>query len=191
MSLDLEKGILYAKKFFSENKTFTGGSSRVVFILDSKKVLKIAKNEAGIDQNKEEIKNSRRYPLVVTRIFKVGTNNNYIISELVRPAQSGMELVKFFGFDIINDISNLIDNFVSPIKKKQSYERVSKNEASMQLLDMVRSGTDFNDISRIDHWGKTNDGRYILLDHGANETIIKKYYQKNDFGNYNGSYENF
>ena len=40
---NLESGVSYAKKFFRESKTFTKGTSRAVFILDSKKALKIAK----------------------------------------------------------------------------------------------------------------------------------------------------
>lgn len=157
----------YAGKFFREEKKFERGSSRAVFILDSKRVLKVAKNEAGLAQNKEEFKNFRRYPLIGAKIYKSGPRNEYLISEIVREVSSYKELTNYFGLDIFSDLSSLYR--IDPIKSKQP-EQVS------QLVDAINNGLAEGDITVISHWGKTVNGRYVLLDYGASEEIINTFY---------------
>lgn len=159
----------YAGKFFREEKKFERGSSRAVFILDSKRVLKVAKNEAGLAQNKEEFENFRRYPLIGAKIYKSGPRNEYLISEIVREATGDRELINYFGFNILDALSLGHPSRIKQIPNKQP-EQVS------QLIDAINNGLAAGDIVVIDHWGKTVNGRYVLLDYGASDEIINTFY---------------
>jgi hypothetical protein len=63
------------------------GSSRITFALSGGKVLKIAKNQAGLGQNETEVSvytNSRNTQFI-TKIFDFAPDYKWIISELVKP----------------------------------------------------------------------------------------------------------
>ena len=76
-----------------------GGTSRIVFLLSSKKVLKISLlnlrdpkvNKKGIAQNEAEVRNSQQIPNLVTKVFEYAPDYSWIISELVRPLKSKEE----------------------------------------------------------------------------------------------------
>lgn len=163
----------YAAKFFKLDKSFKKGSSRAVFILDSKRVLKVAKNEAGVAQNKEEYKNFRNYPLIGAKIYKSGQGNSYLVSELVRGVQDTRELTNYFGFDILYAVSSTPEHSLYKLKQIPTNKQP---EQVSQLVDAINNGLAVGDIYYEDHWEKTASGRYVLLDYGASEEIISTYY---------------
>jgi hypothetical protein len=74
------------------------GSSRTVFALSGGTVLKIAKNNAGIGQNKEELDTYTRLKdnSLVTKIFDYAQDYKWLVSEIVKPID-GADFEKYVG----------------------------------------------------------------------------------------------
>lgn len=105
-SVDAER---YASQFFKPDTFMGQGSSRLVYRLDSKKVLKLAHDQkhdigAGIEQNKLEARISSQFPDILSRVFRIHPKGYYMVSELVRPVTSWDEVTKYFGVDITDVI---------------------------------------------------------------------------------------
>ena len=103
------------------------GSSRAVFQLDDEKVLKLAMSEQGMAQNKAEIdayRKTTKYKDLFPRIFSVGYNNTYFITEYVLPLNilSGSPQ----GDNYVDDIYNCLG--------------VSENEY-MKLTEIIENNT--------------------------------------------------
>jgi len=67
------------------------GSGRLVFQIDDEKVLKLAKNQAGVAQNKQESRAviGKKYPGLFPKVFREMSDlrgYSYIVSEYVLPA---------------------------------------------------------------------------------------------------------
>lgn len=129
------------------------GSSRIVFIYNNKYVIKIAKNIEGIEQNKFEFELSQDYEIneFVAKVEEVGKSFIWIMSEIVRPLNSQDEFEE-------NVPSNIFESFV------------------FKLTSKYKVSDSFDDFIKYDHWGKTTDGRYVLLDYGINDDIFNTYY---------------
>lgn len=100
-SVDAER---YASQFFKPDTFMGKGSSRLVYRLDSKKVLKLAHDQkhdigAGIEQNKLEARISSQFPDILSRVYRMHPKGYYMVSELVRPVTSWDEVTKYFGVD--------------------------------------------------------------------------------------------
>lgn len=89
----------YAKRFLPE---LGSGSSRTTFALSGGKVLKIAMNNAGIAQNKEELDvfTRLRNNSLVTKIFDYSPDYKWLVSEIVKPLandNNSEEFEKYVG----------------------------------------------------------------------------------------------
>ncbi len=105
-SVDAER---YAAQFFKPDTFMGKGSSRLVYRLDSKKVLKLAHDQkhdigAGIEQNKLEARISSQFPDILSRVYRMHPKGYYMVSELVRPVTSWNEVVQYFGVDPVDII---------------------------------------------------------------------------------------
>jgi len=84
------------------------GTSRIVFLLSSKKVLKLCQlslkdpkvKERGIAQNKAEVKNSSEIASIVTKVFDYAPDYSWIVSEIARPLTSEKEFYHLTGFPL-------------------------------------------------------------------------------------------
>lgn len=120
-SVDAER---YASQFFKPDTFMGQGSSRLVYRLDSKKVLKLAHDQkkdigAGIEQNQLEAKISSQFPNVLSKVFRIHPKGYYLVSELVRPVTSWDEITNYFGIDIKNILvgESLPDKIKANIKQ--------------------------------------------------------------------------
>ena len=172
------------------------GSSRVVFQIDDETVLKLAKNEKGIAQNKEEIKIGLDSNLIyVPKIFNGSDEKNglWIISEYVLPAQKG-DFRKVFGIKF-DDVANFVhhlqgcdDSFISPFHKsiiKDIYKDYSWCVNGTKLLKEIELlYTKYNslvsDLGQMANWGmcRRNGKTYmVMLDSGCSQEVYNKYYR--------------
>lgn len=99
----------YVKQYFQPDTFMGKGSSRLVYRLDSKKVLKLAHDQkrdigAGIEQNKLEARISSQFPDILSRVYRIHPKGYYMVSELVRPVTSWNEVVQYFGVDPVDII---------------------------------------------------------------------------------------
>lgn len=163
------------------------GSSRSVFVLSSRKVLKIAMPfrsdpdnsvEAGIAQNQHEVDvyTSSTTKSIVTRIYDFDPEYKWLISELVKPFKSSYEFGK-----LTNLYFNSMMAYIDDVEK----DRIDLNSIPSEYLKFINplinltrvvENFDVGDLWQIGHWGKTSDGRVVILDYGLSQDIYEEYY---------------
>ena len=166
-----------------------GGSSRIVFQIDDQWVLKLARNQKGIAQNKEEFKIATdMYGSQLSVKVDEGCSDTegyeWIVSEYVLPAKA-QDFRQVYGIDW-NDVVY----FAQALEHDQRsidglYEKYSGNEDATDLLNDIHeywsnwNGT-LGDVERLCNWGMARRDGYIqmvLLDLGGSADIISKYYR--------------
>ena len=157
------------------------GGGRAVFVLNSSKVLKVAipnaitgeDDDFGHEQNEAEFELSQ-HPTIsnaVAKVFEHGPSFTWIISELVRPINDTEEFQALLGTDI--GMKTLVDavwyNNVPELKRFVDKHKLNTQKAHALLAglrSMNKRNVNVHDIKRLEHWGKTADGRLVLLDYG-------------------------
>jgi hypothetical protein len=163
------------------NLEFLGkGSARAVFMLSSGKVLKIAIDlrSGGKEQNYAETEFFAEPAVapILTKIFDHDDGYMWIIAELVRPLVGESEFLKLLGLDPwqdmgLEDIIRYVWTRDKVAKKYMVKKYPDLDNAALapviNALNMARK-LDINqfDIGRYEHWGKTVNGRPVLLDYG-------------------------
>jgi hypothetical protein len=140
------------------------GSSRVVYKVDDDVVMKIAKNSAGLLQNKNEI-------ITYKRLAN---------TEMLAP---------ILGSYSIQGLSILLMAYAKPISQQQfekllglswhnfqvllSFGKDGGNLMMRRILSLHKAGIE--DLQHLDSWGMYNN-RLVILDYGLDsETAIKHY----------------
>lgn len=111
------------------------GSSRMVFLLSSGKVLKIAhgKQNAGKAQNQEEVSvftNPKSRP-VVAKVFDYDPNFRWIISELVKPLENSDYVASRFGIsgetlaEVLSNALDGVEDWKSEVKRSMYRDMVN------------------------------------------------------------------
>lgn len=155
------------------------GSSRVVYTIDSSKVLKQAINEKGVAQNEAEVKaftNPKVKP-IIAQIYDADDNYEWVVSEIVRPMGSVDEFEKLTGveFEELTDIAWLAS--------KNKMENGADDPFVEAVIGLVHEeGTLSADMEDVEHWGKTADGRVVLLDYGYTPVTQPLYYGSDPAG---------
>lgn len=95
------------------------GSSRIVYKIDDQKVLKLAKNDKGIDQNGTEIQwgNDALFDNILAQIFDYDDKDLWVEMELARKV-SKPEFRKLTGFDI-SDVDMFLRNWKEEMRGKR------------------------------------------------------------------------
>jgi hypothetical protein len=156
LAVDFLKGI---GKKAQDLKVLKGGTGRKVFELDNEKVIKIARKQRGLRENDLEgdfvVKNwlpefhaSGRDYVVVENVAR----NDKELKQFLKP------LWRFNQYDFLNKTSEL-------------QEALTK----MELGDFMNYDLAWEDFIAPRNWGKTKDGRFVLLDAGALDINTIKY----------------
>ncbi len=181
-------------------KLLGNGSSRIVFQVDNKKVLKIAKNKRGIDQNQKEEDWGRNKYDCFAKIYEADTNNHtWIEMEFARKA-TNQDFIKHFGIttnelkDIIhymyfqyNNRSNYWFNEEEKIKLDHFFNENIYNGQNEELYNLYHYMLDYQpDRASISDWGaKSNWGVVnrngkewlVIIDDGFDDDIYNNYYK--------------
>jgi hypothetical protein len=160
------------------------GSSRLTFIFSGNKVLKIAKDAAGVAQNEAEIiihTSPSTKAQVTTKIYDMDDNYRWLTAEMVSSMSvldsekfkkfTGMAWKKFVKIARGPDV-NINDDIGIP-------SDAQKMIVTVQSLMNV-SGLKPGDLFRIDHWGVNGDGQMLLLDYGFTVDVRDKHYMPAD-----------
>lgn len=162
----LEEMTEYASKFL---KKIGEGSTREAYIFSQKKVIKIAKDDKGITQNETEAKISKDEGIknIVAKVFEEDPQHKWITSEIVDPLEN---IDAENTFENISGISWVtFAGTIYPIIRYKKYDQVDqiKNQFIKDVtIAIITHNLHISDILRVDHWGKTSDGRLVLLDYG-------------------------
>ena len=135
-------------------KYIGSGSSREVFDLSNGYVIKVAKNKAGIEQNKTE--------------FKISNNDDFDIFADIIFAMSNYKYVVMEKAEKIKSI-----NYVW-----RSLNVYSKNEFSkLSLIRNIKYKYNLlvSDLVKVTSWGIIN-GRLQIIDYGFTREVKDKYY---------------
>jgi hypothetical protein len=150
---------------FSGLQYLGAGSSRKTYILSGKKVLKVAMNQFGLEQNKAEVLTSKETKLVpkIYEYCNTGGVYYWLISEMVRPLNeddsSELEFEELAGISWYEYKDYLFG------------DTDTDNEFAHKMRDFAnRHGLIEADMCVLDHYGVTaEDRRLVLLDSGFNE----------------------
>ena len=164
----------YAKKFLGILGT---GSSRQAFTLSSKYVLKIALNDKGLSQNEAELDvfTNPTSKKVVAKIFGTDPEYRWLISEGVKPLSDESEFENLTGvpwkaFDV-----EVLASYIKGVKK---LEKNTPDFFKAVIITAQNNSLMPGDLAEISHWGKTADGRCVLLDSGFTREVWKSHYSK-------------
>jgi hypothetical protein len=162
------------------------GSGRTVYVLSSGKVLKLATGAGGQEQNAAEatIAKSAAAAPVVTRVFEKDPGNLWIIAELVRPTVDDPEFMKLLGVPGMypEDLTRIAfaANKREMALMLRKWPAAANSPTVMEYINAlraIRQEFELNtfDVERGEHWGKTVDGRLVLLDYGLVDNM--EFYQ--------------
>jgi hypothetical protein len=150
------------------------GSSRAAYVLSSRYVLKVAFNEKGTAQNEAEVKvySNPQTREIVTTIHDNDPEFRWIVADIVRPMSSEPEFHRQLG--VAPGV------FRSAVKRGISaiYLLPEKPQVlATALLNLIRKNDlVYDDLLSHEHWGKTPDGRLVVLDYGLSEDVMDKHY---------------
>ena len=178
------------------------GSARTVYAVSGDKVLKIAMNQKGIAQNKAEVDvflemDRAGFGAAVAKTIDYDPKYHWILSEAVQPLSRGSTGVfekatgipfSFFGFVMRNlrttslkDIESIAKNYSLSWEERIALEDLAKKppilmrglEYAMNHLNLL-----IDDLTFLTHYGKTADGRIVLLDYGFTRDVEMWHYRE-------------
>jgi len=150
------------------------GSSRNVYIISSKKVLKMAYNEAGIMQNKKEVETYVKFGSsgIITKIYDSDSKGLWIISELVKPFLNEKQFLNAAGI-LPQDIPKVK---LESSEKSYIYTPAGK-EFALKIQNFTKqSGLRLGDLINFFNYGTNSDGHVVILDSGFDDEVYNKYY---------------
>ena len=154
----------------------SSGSSRVVYVTHDKEVLKLAKNERGIAQNKVESKIRCKY---VNETTKSDSDGVWKLSPFLDKINE-KEFKELTGVDF-EDFGKALDHGLEDVSgdsaaKPKNFAKIKDSDIYKQL---IKVGKEFDlmpgDMSRISSWGKIDD-HPTLLDAGLTREIYDEFY---------------
>lgn len=164
-------------------KKIRAGSGRIAYEYSPDLVLKLAKNEKGIQQNITENDGfiQEQYSDIVANVIDSDPNNLWIVSQKASKI-TPTELKNFLGADL-NELRYYLEDRINPNKSylpKPSEElknKLDNNELINELLDMmINFDMPVGDIVRLSSWGKVGN-KIVLLDYGLTQSIFDEHYK--------------
>lgn len=169
-----------ARKDYAEKNLehLSSGSSRIVYATPSKTIIKLAKNDKGIAQNKAE-SNPKMKSTFINKVLSHAKDHSWIevcyLDKITPKEFEKMTGIKFEDFDeaLSYGLKKVSDG---DAKKPKNFDEVSDSEV---YKEMKRLGEKFKllpgDIGRISSWG-VKDGHPVLIDAGLTRDIFDEYY---------------
>lgn len=160
------------------------GSSRAVFILSQRYALKLARNEIGIVQNKAEVQYLTEQSTnadIAKHIIKVYASDKdgwWVVTDLVRPIKDNKEFEQLTGLSEgeLRFWYHKLSNAAYGEDFDAHEFDISAKQAPFLYVIAALLDAGAADLQSYKQYGKTADGRVVLLDAGANEDIIDEYY---------------
>lgn len=180
---EIEKADTYKEKIKLAEKNFkhvSSGSSRIVYKTKDNTIIKLAKNDKGIAQNKAE-SNPEMKSKYINKIIKHADNYSWLetfyLDKIMEKDFEDMTKVNFKDFGIaikygLKEVSGNTDK-----NKPKNFDKIEKSDI---YKEMLRLGKKFKlmpgDLSRISSWGMKNN-QPVLIDAGLTKKIFEKFYE--------------
>jgi hypothetical protein len=172
-------------------KRISSGSSRIVYMVDDTKVLKIARNQKGLAQNEIEASYSNYYDLkeITAEVFAYDQKDLWIEMELARKVTT-KNFLQVIGFSF-EDYCRLINEDyykanqsargmrLKPVSPELKAEMV-ENEFVHEILNYMR-GYDIpvGDLMKLNSYGlvkRNGVDDIVMIDYGLNSSVWEDYY---------------
>ena len=171
-------------------KKIDAGSSRIVYMVDNEKVLKLAKNKKGLAQNEVEIEYSNYYDIedIVARVFESDENNLWVEMELARKVTPNIfkSIVGVSFEDYADGMKYHYDTNIKPNRsrfapsKPDNMDEMWENEFIYRMLSFMGDyDIPVGDLGRLSTCGLVNrDGHdtIVMIDYGLTHDIYGTYY---------------
>lgn len=170
-------------------RKISSGSSRIVYIVDDTKVLKLAKNEKGVAQCATEIQwgNDSYYGDVLAKTLEYHPDDLWVEMELARKVKKSdfktLEGINFdsFGYYLKNfEFENNGRRAVFGIDPKDK-EILDENDFTQTICSfMSDSDSPAGDFMRLNSYGIVNrngEDIIVIIDFGLTNSIYDEYYK--------------
>jgi hypothetical protein len=169
------------KKYAEKNlKHLSSGSSRIVYLTPAKTVLKLAKNDRGLAQNKAEA-NPKMRSKYLNKILGHAKNDSWIeVDYLDKITTKDFEKMTGLDFDDFGEslrygLKSVSEN--SDKEKPDGFEKIEKSKIYKDMKDLGKKWKLMpGDLARISSWG-TKDGKPILIDAGLTKDVFEEFYE--------------
>ena len=166
-------------------KKLGAGSSRIVYLVDDKTVLKLAKSQKGVAQNEVEIGASDTYYSDITaEVFDYDENSLWLEMELAKPINKA-RFQQILGYSV-EDFGKWVTNFWNVNNRRKPYytldkqieETINESEFANKVFSFIQDyGLSTGDLGRISTYGEF-DGEVKIIDYGLNDDVLNSYYRK-------------
>lgn len=169
-------------------KRISSGSSRIVYMVDDTKVLKIAKNKKGIAQNEVEINMSTDYMWdgIIAEIYDYDENGLWVEMALARKVteKNFKEITGVSFKDYCNAMfyrhSEMGRNKAFGFAKPSNMDEMWENEFVFSMMDIM-SNYDLppGDLCKLNSFGiikKDGEDQIVMIDYGLNNKVYDSYY---------------
>lgn len=172
-------------------KRISSGSSRIVYLIDDTKVLKLAKNKKGLAQNEIEAGYSKYNDLsdVVAQTFDYDEHNLWVEMELAKPVRkSDFKRITGYSFEdycaAVNNYGNDVKyskyNHTMPIDK-DIMASMWENEFTYGIFNYIGDyGVPVGDLMRLSSYGvvkRNGNDVIVLIDFGLTSDVYNSYYK--------------
>jgi len=179
-------------KYCQENlKRIASGSSRIVYMIDDEKVLKLAKNKKGIAQNEAEISYGGDYTLdgIVAEVYESDENALWLEMQLAKKI-TPISFKQITGWDF-NDYANIIYNYgiesgnAGRYASKKSVpdeltEKAWEDDFTRGIFDYIGNyGVPAGDLTRLSTYGIVSENgtdSVVIIDYGLTHDVYKSFY---------------
>jgi hypothetical protein len=158
----------------------SSGSSRIVYLANDDTVIKLAKNEKGLSQNKAEagIKIKSDY---LNEVIAHADNNSWIqVNYVDKLTAKEFEEMTGLDFDEFAECIRYGLKHISGNTDKDKPKKLDKIKETKIYKEMKKIGNECNlmggDLARISSYGKI-DNHPILIDAGLTKEVFEKYYE--------------
>jgi len=195
---DMEK--FKSTKSFAERARYCGsaltrissGSSRIIYKIDDKRVLKLAKNERGIAQNSVESDQmlNQWYGDIIAKRLEFDDDDKWIVSEYAKRVGPkrfeqllGVTIDQLFAYLCELHPEKTKVQFIVNDKTREVLD-VDNNEFMYDLNDMIGNwDMPIGDFSKLSTFGEIN-GKLVVTDYGLTKQVYDTHYNKKPQGRY-------
>ncbi len=168
----------YCSRFLQK---IAAGTSRIVFQYTDRSVIKLAKNQKGIEQNSFEADVDSS---IVTKVFDHDKLCTWIQSEMAKKINKP-RFKQLCGFDIDTVRRFLLNYYNLSRGKKELFPLDKTIENELYESEIIQELTNLmdnfdigaGDLGRISTYGELN-GHLVVVDYGGSNEIISNYYRR-------------
>lgn len=178
-------------KYCEENlKRISSGSSRIVYLIDEEKVLKLAKNKKGIAQNEVEIDISNDFtaPEILAKTFDYDEDQSLWVEMELAKKVKAPDFKRVVGYDF-KDIIKAIHNYGIDTGNARGgkysinadlYNDMWENSFMYELFNYIGTyGIPVGDLMRLSSYGlvkRDGNDAIVIIDFGLTFDVYDTYY---------------